>query len=280
MASPQLEHGYTRIANEILEALARTPLAGRQRRVLDLIFRESYGRGLMYAELSYGEMAKRLNMARSNTFNLISSLRRAVIISVEPVTGIKNNTSHKTRFIFRKDYHRWSVIKNDTGIAKDNSSVIAKDNTPIYIYKKEKERTLTPLSVSDPLPGNAEKIPEWLQKTGPVSSSHVFIKPPRAAPGHSQVEIIGLHRDRFNQLWEKYPKKHGREAAYKAFLKTVKTDEDWENIQKALDNYCDSKEVESGFAMKGARWFGLWEEWVEVDESEHKKNGGVLPWEK
>ena len=42
-ASPQLEDGYTRIANELIEALMRTNLSAYQSRVLWAIWRKTYG---------------------------------------------------------------------------------------------------------------------------------------------------------------------------------------------------------------------------------------------
>lgn len=43
MASPQLENGYTRIANELLEATARFPFTGSQLRLILFLWRKTYG---------------------------------------------------------------------------------------------------------------------------------------------------------------------------------------------------------------------------------------------
>lgn len=43
MASPQLENGYTRIANEILEATAKFQFNGAQLRLLIFLWRKTYG---------------------------------------------------------------------------------------------------------------------------------------------------------------------------------------------------------------------------------------------
>lgn len=43
MASPQKENGYTPIANEIMEALARIRINGEARQILDHILRQTYG---------------------------------------------------------------------------------------------------------------------------------------------------------------------------------------------------------------------------------------------
>lgn len=43
MESPQLENGYTKIANEIIEALSRTNLSSYESRILWCVFRKTYG---------------------------------------------------------------------------------------------------------------------------------------------------------------------------------------------------------------------------------------------
>lgn len=42
-ATPQIEHGYTRIANELLEAIIRYPFSGAQLRIFWVIIRNTYG---------------------------------------------------------------------------------------------------------------------------------------------------------------------------------------------------------------------------------------------
>ena len=43
MASPQLEDGFTRVANELLEALAKLKLCAYETKVLIFIIRKTYG---------------------------------------------------------------------------------------------------------------------------------------------------------------------------------------------------------------------------------------------
>jgi len=43
MANPQIENGYTRIANETMDALAKIRIPGQARQVLDFILRKTYG---------------------------------------------------------------------------------------------------------------------------------------------------------------------------------------------------------------------------------------------
>ena len=41
----------------------------------------------------------------------------------------------------------------------------------------------------------------------------------------------------FYFLWEKYPKKDGKKVAFRHFKASVKTSEDYQQIQKALKNH-------------------------------------------
>lgn len=43
MANPQIENGYTRIANELLEATAKFPFNGSQLRMILFLWRKTYG---------------------------------------------------------------------------------------------------------------------------------------------------------------------------------------------------------------------------------------------
>ena len=51
MANPQLENGFTRIANEILEALSKAELSGSEFRLAIAILRFTYGMQKKSAEI-------------------------------------------------------------------------------------------------------------------------------------------------------------------------------------------------------------------------------------
>lgn len=66
----------------------------------------------------------------------------------------------------------------------------------------------------------------------------------------------------FNSLWEKYPKRDGRKAAFRHFVSSVKTKEDWDDINKALENYVQSDTVLKGYIKNGSTWFNNWKDFV------------------
>lgn len=59
---PQKENGFIGIANEILGVLARTPLNGTQRRILDIVFLSTYGFNRKEYDLSTTYISKAIKI--------------------------------------------------------------------------------------------------------------------------------------------------------------------------------------------------------------------------
>ena len=80
-SSPQLEDGYTRIANELLEAISLYPFSGGEARVVLAILRSTYGyRGRKTVEISLAELAKRTNLSRRHVINILNNLRKSNVV--------------------------------------------------------------------------------------------------------------------------------------------------------------------------------------------------------
>lgn len=79
----------------------------------------------------------------------------------------------------------------------------------------------------------------------------------------------------FESIWARYPNKDGKKSAFVHFEASVKTDQDWKDINKALDNYLRSERVAKGFVKNGSTWFNNWKDWVNfsgIVSPEAKKN--------
>jgi hypothetical protein len=72
----------------------------------------------------------------------------------------------------------------------------------------------------------------------------------------------------FNIIWNKYPRKMGRKEAERHFNASVKTDEDFNDIQKALAVFLASKVCQGDpkFIPHGSTWFNNWRDWVDYQE--------------
>lgn len=82
MASPQLEKGYTRIANEILEQVSKINLNGTQFRLIMMIWRYTYGFHRKSHEMSISFLAKGINASTSQVEKNLSVLIDRKIIRV------------------------------------------------------------------------------------------------------------------------------------------------------------------------------------------------------
>ena len=71
----------------------------------------------------------------------------------------------------------------------------------------------------------------------------------------------------FESIWLNYPKRVGRKEAERHFKASIKTEQDYIDIQTALKNYLESERVAKGFVQNGATWFGNWRDWLTFKET-------------
>lgn len=74
----------------------------------------------------------------------------------------------------------------------------------------------------------------------------------------------------FDEVYLKYPNKVGRSAAFRHFGTSVKTEQDWLDIQAALKNYLLSERVRKGFIQNASTWFNGWRDWVKPADGKIK----------
>ncbi|MCV9884724.1 replication protein [Metabacillus halosaccharovorans] len=102
MASPQTKNGYTRIANEILENIAKTDLNGTQLRIVMVIWRYTYGFRRKEYEMSLAFLSETINRSRSHVDKELASLIDRNIISVVGVGKRRGRV-----LSFNKNYDEW-----------------------------------------------------------------------------------------------------------------------------------------------------------------------------
>lgn len=120
MANPQKENGYTAIANEIMEALARTRIPGEARQVLDVIVRKTYGYQKPTDLISLSQFVELTGLSRKCVCRAIEKLLEMRIIkktfaqyqkrhpsgrSAAPVAKVPPVTGGS--YGLNKDYEKW-----------------------------------------------------------------------------------------------------------------------------------------------------------------------------
>ena len=97
MANPQLEDGYTKIANELLEALSRSNLSPYESRVLWFVIRQTYGWKKKTDLISLSQIVKGTGIEKGNTSRALKSLiLRQIVVRLD-----------NKQLGFNKDYDSW-----------------------------------------------------------------------------------------------------------------------------------------------------------------------------
>jgi len=133
MANPQIEDGYTKIANEILEALTRVNLSGHEFRIALLIIRRTYGFSKKEDAISLTQMVKNTGLSKTRCSQVVNSLGLQKIVTVtENINGIGK------KYRFNKDYDKWdTVTKKCNRYKKVKSTVTKKCNHNINLLKEK-----------------------------------------------------------------------------------------------------------------------------------------------
>lgn len=119
--SAQLENGYTRIADEILEKLAKTKLNGTQFRILMVVWRATYGWNKKNHEISESFLAKATGIHKQQIKRELKSLIEKEILIV-----VKPPTFNQARVIeFNKRYQISSEVTKKIPVNENDTSTVS-----------------------------------------------------------------------------------------------------------------------------------------------------------
>ena len=205
MASPQKEHGYTPIANEILEQICKVKLNGTQLRIIMAIWRFTYGFSRNEHEMSIGFLAKAIDADKIYTSKELAKLIDKNIISV-----VANPNGYHSRWLrFNKNYDEWkgsglsdcTLSKKTTVVELDNYPIVEKDNYPIV------EKDNYPIVEKD----NQDK--QVLKQS-----------------------IKQVYRAFFESIWNLYPNKKGKSKVNKESIEEL-YELGFEKVRECIERY-------------------------------------------
>jgi phage replication O-like protein O len=124
MADVQAENGYTRIANELLEALARIRINGEARQILDTIFRKTYGFNKTWDDISLSQFVLATDIQKSEVIRAINKLLLMNLIG-KKANGILNS------YCIIKDFEKWKPLAKKPTLAKKPIIVGRNANLPL-----------------------------------------------------------------------------------------------------------------------------------------------------
>lgn len=112
--NPQKEHGYTPIANEIMEALCKVNLTAYEWRVLLFILRKTYGWRKISDIISLSQFEEGVGIPRKHVCRTVGLLASRNVIQKTKMSKTE------TAYYFNKKYHTW-VIPSSGNVASPQS---------------------------------------------------------------------------------------------------------------------------------------------------------------
>lgn len=102
MASPQTGNGWTKIANELLEAFARTNFSAYQRRVIDAIIRKTYGYRKKVDYIAISQIVEITQIHKAHVSRTLSELNHRNIV-----------TRSGNKIGLNKDWETWEKLPSE-----------------------------------------------------------------------------------------------------------------------------------------------------------------------
>ena len=146
MANPQIENGYTAIANEILDHLYKQSLNGTELKVVMCILRYTFGFRRKSHKLSASFIAKWGSCDVSSVKRALKHLRAMRIVIC--INDEKGGVTAELKF--NKNYDQWKLTggRNDTGVKNDtggeNATGLVAETLPELVaeltHKRRKKR--------------------------------------------------------------------------------------------------------------------------------------------
>lgn len=242
MASPQVENGYTRLANELLEAILNFPFSGAQLKVLLALVRASYGWARKHAPLSRGQIARMCRIRRDRVGVAIRELKSMNIINEEAGA-----------FLIEKDYELWRLpLSKGVSLNKvSTKSGYTKSGYTKGVQKCTENRE-----------GGIPKI-----GTGMASNPapNVGLEDPKEIFKEKKKDI-----ELFLSFWKAYPRKVAKAQALKAWKKALKKPSfPRENILSILGRHKNQRqwlENEGRYIPHASTWLNQerWEDEIEI----------------
>jgi phage replication O-like protein O len=202
--NPQLEDGFTRIANEIVDRMCRLRLTNGEWLVMITVIRKTYGWGKKEDQISLSQFVEATEMRRPHVCRAISDLKSRKMIFVTQ-SGNRNGNF----YCFNKHFDEWISLPNEVMITQSGNE------------KQESTYKNGELGEEKSLPN--EVISDFVTQSGNESlpnEGHTKETIPKKKTKDSCALAVS-----FKQFYDSYPKKKNRQEAIKAWT-SLNPDED------------------------------------------------------
>lgn len=164
MASPQLEDGYTKIANELFEALCRVQLSGHEWSYVMAVMRKTYGYNKKEDWVTNTQIAQMTGLRKER----VSEAKRRLLEK-------KIVTENRNKISLNKNYEEWLELrKTVTPVTENRNKKLRKT-----VSTKEKKETIqkTVVNTKEKLPTNKLTNMGWNNHSDDYLEGEVQLDP-------------------------------------------------------------------------------------------------------
>jgi phage replication O-like protein O len=217
---PQTEDGYTRIANELLDAILFARLGGQQLAVVMAVVRKTYGYNKRSDEIGLSQIHKMTNIDKANLSRTIGQL-----VDMRVLHRIAGRYAHCLSL--NKHYRQWQLD----------------DHLRLSIQQPPVVESTTDGVVESTTEGLSNQQP---QKTTPKDNNQ------KTTPKETLSRSL---RERFEIFWAAYPKRKSKATAEKAFAKLNPSEQLFKDLVAGLELAKTSADwVNPKFIPHAATW--------------------------
>lgn len=265
MSTPQLEDGFVRIANELLEAILGGGFSQRELLVLLTIMRKTYGFQKSEDDMSASQIGDMCKLARPHVTTTLNLLAQRNVITKRPgrfgaIVGIQ------------KDRRKW-VSSEQTKPAPASTESVQGCTDSVHVpdqYIGSTDSVQVDSTDSVHTKDNLQKE-NHQKKTScaPQADRDDDGETPAGQPGRATTGTAAQIADRFERFYAAYPKKRSRGIAEKAFAKLKPSEELLVEMLGALAKRAASGTwVDQQFVPHPASWLNA-KGWLDVVQAEY-----------
>jgi len=255
MASPQPDK-FTKISNELLDALAKIRIAGEARQMLDVIIRKTYGFNKKEDKISTSQFIELTGLSRI----AIPKARRK-LLELNLITVSQKGYSQGLTYSIQKDYNKWKPYpKKDTVSQKGYSQGLT------YSIQKDYNKW-KPYPKKDTVSQKGYRCIQKRTQVYPKKDTNCIPKSSTQKKERQYTKETIQKKERFNEIYKSYPNRDSKKKAEEHFNASVKAEKDWQDINTALVKYKKHLAIETWLKPKSAStWFYNWRDWVDYIE--------------
>lgn len=262
MSTPQLEDGFVRIANELLEAILGGGFSLHEQSVILTVIRKTYGYGKKEDDMSAAQIGSICGVARQHVTSTLNGL---------VARNVLNKRAGRFGMIvgIQKDHRKWiskaqlkaMTTSPESGHGSPESGLVQN----MDMGSPESGRVDSPESghTKDNLPKENHQ-----KKTScaPQADRGTGGETPAGRKGRATTGLVAALGDRFERFYAAYPLKKSRGQAEKAFAKLGPDDELVDQMLAALElRKASGTWVDPKFIPYPATWLNA-KGWMDVIE--------------